>query len=644
MDGGGETTRSVTVGIWMPLPSGSQWRGEGIGRTVEFLLSGFRQRGHLGTRINFVFVTSPWVTESLRQSVSAILGGDLRGISFHEVGSAKYRFVRLVDRIFSLGGRISVDPYMVSEPDLTWFETRRSASEIFRYQTSGRDLKIARTLGAGRLRGDVAEAFGIERPPVRTKGLKLWTVSGFRQFFSELKREARYNRGPWKTVSAKLSEEEDQRPMLPGLTIAKSLAGALQKVPVLGWIVGAAVWVLRRVMSRADAFSLTEAASGVEDQIEVDLWWIPSPTIGGTEFLRQPKLVNFWDFVVGEYGHLWPEPELARIVTRVSMALHMADQVVTQSFHNKESKLLNAFQIDRSKVSVCYLTVPLQYRRYVPSFEATGTKSLETKLQAATAIRKYVQRKLLRTYRNRVEGYRHRGLELERLEEFKFESELFAVVSTQNRPYKNVAFLVDAYLWMIDRYGLDAYLFLTCPFELDDKKDVIGRIILKRNGVGRVFSLPRVPNAIHASLYHTASCTLHPSLSEGGVGSYPFMEGMAMGTPGLAASGDYMTEGRRLHPDYDAISFSSRDRRAAAKKIASVLKAPEQAYVDQLSIFESHNRWTWADVADVYTNRFQSLAGVKPLALDALRAAKPMYFDVGADGGRADTAGSRSQR
>jgi glycosyltransferase involved in cell wall biosynthesis len=176
---------------------------------------------------------------------------------------------------------------------------------------------------------------------------------------------------------------------------------------------------------------------------------------------------------------------------------------------------------------------------------------------------------------------------------------------------------------MIEKYNLDVYLILTSEFDISDKKDPIGKIIWKRRMIDRVYSLHRVPNRVHAALYHNAACTLHPSFTEGGVGSYPFLEGMVMGTPGLVAEGEYSREGFRLHPNYNEIFMSATSRKKAAAKIADTLADREGAYKRQKPIFDAHNAWQWEDVARVYADSMFRAAG----AGTPTEVTSPLYQD-----------------
>lgn len=597
-----DTQNTRVVGVWLPIPFGSHWRGEGIGRTIEFILEGFRTRGALGKDIRFVFVATSGIVEDIKSSIEKTLGPDHDGIRYVEIPSPRCRVARFIHYFFSLNGRITLDRYRIKEPSRFYLRSQPSRWSVRRKYS---DARIAVTLGINALREAVARNAGIPT--------KEWPDLHFDQtpfIDSSIRYEPRTPKqgDHWSTFTAFLDMDADARPSLAGVEIAAALYAAMSRIPFVGWLVRAANRGLRRWLRVREDRGFLRAANKPSLNSSVDVWWVPSPTVPGIEYLQKPVVLNFWDFVGAEYGYLWGSKNLAPSFSRLRIATHTAHSIITQSFHNKTARLVNTMRVLPDKVAVCYLTTPTHYRSLLPAFSRVGKKTPETKAEACRILHEYIARQRLRLYCHDLPRYASQGLQLELLEAFDFSHQSFAVVSTQNRPYKNIPFLVDTFLWMLDRYNIDSFLFLTCPFDLNDNTDRIAAAIRRRNGVGRVFSLPRIPNKVHAALYHCATCTLHPSLSEGGVGSYPFLEGMALDTPGLAAAGEYMTEGLRLHEDYLALTFSARSRPSAARSIAAVLRNPTEALSRQAHIYRRHKDWTWADVAAVYDSIFNAAA------------------------------------
>jgi glycosyltransferase involved in cell wall biosynthesis len=624
---GTKQTNTRVVGVWLPIPFGSHWRGEGIGRTIEFILEGFHARGGLGRDVTFVFFATSGIVDDIRSSIAKTLGPKHDGISYVEIPSPRCRAARFIHCLFSLNGRIILDRYRVKEPSQSYITSKPSR---WTFRRKHADSRLAATLGISALREAVACNAGIPTtgwPDLRFDQTPL-IDSSFRY-----EPRASLSTDNWSVFTAFLDADADARPSLAGVEVAAALYAAASRIPLVGWLVRAANRGFRRLLRVREQRAFLKAAMNPATSAGVDVWWVPSPTVPGVEFLQKPVVLNFWDFVGAEYGYLWGSNNLAPSFARLRIATHSAQSIITQSFHNKAARLVNSMRIPPEKVAVCYLTTPTHYRNLLPAFSRIGKKTPETKAEASDILHKYIARQRLRIYCHDLDRYTSQGLQLEILEGFDFSKQTFAVVSTQNRPYKNIPFLVDTFLWMLDQYGIDGFLFLTCPFEMDKKSDRIAAAIKRRKGVGRVFCLPRIPNRVHAALYHCATCTLHPSLSEGGVGSYPFLEGMALDTPGLAAAGEYMTEGLRLHEDYLSLTFSARSRPSAARSIAAVLSNPTEALARQTEIYRRHKDWNWTDVAAFYESIFNAAATrTKVAAPHDLTSCpcKEAFYDTGA--------------
>jgi glycosyltransferase involved in cell wall biosynthesis len=598
--------RCITVGIWLPLPQGAFWRGEGIGRTIEFVIDGFRQSGRLGQELRLVVYATSGVVDEIRDSLHSLLDGSVQGLTFVEIPSPLATFYSTVNWLFTIGGLVRLNPYRVYEAAPELLRNRKLREGLIARISGVDEKRIAATLGATQVRQRVAVKLGIDPaaiPDLRTSRIRgLLTRAEFGRSQPSDKAAA-----AWESICAKLAGEESPRLPGPGILIAKSWLENAARIPLLGRVVALAVRLVRGRLARRDSRIILQRALRLAKNANVDVWWVPSPTLPGLEYLPKRVVVNFWDCVGAEFGYLWGKRQLDVGHNRLKIACHRADVIITQSFRNRDTRLANAIRVPLSKVAVCYLTTPLRYRSLLPEFDREGRKTVRSKEEAAEIVRSYVDRAILRGVSSDITRYVDTGMQLENLLTFDFARASFAIVSTQNRPYKNVPFIVDAFLLMIDRYGLDSHLFLTCPFNFSDSSDPVAKAVLKRNGIGRVFSLPRIPNKVHAALYHCASCTLHPSLSEGGVGSYPFLEGMAVGTPGLSAACEYMTEGLRLHPQYRDLTFSPRNRAVAARQISVVLRDPASAFERQRAIFDQHAAWTWRDVAAVYESCFRTV-------------------------------------
>lgn len=614
----GATGTPLIVGVWLVLPAGLHWRGEGIGRTIEWIIEGFKDAGLLGRHVIFRIAVSSWIRADIERSFETLLGS-LEGVEFITFTTRRYRAVHLVDRIFSLNGYFRFAEFWNEVPPDLAKLTGSYGSQMgggAEAQTRSRIRRLNRkalggisALGIEPLRDRIVRDLGVPLPPDRVLLRNVLDPQDRARWSAYRKELGAYKKKYWKIISSKLMEEAAERPQLPGVKIFNQIIRTGRRIPVLKQVLGLTMRIANAFVQTGEQRDIMEFARRIDERTHVDIWWVASPALGGAEYLRKPVVANFWDFVIGEFGFLWDEPSLREIYGRVKIIMHKATAVLTQSHHNVGNKLERGFLVDPRKATVCYLTVPRTYRQHVRTFDREGVRSEASRQEAEGIVHDFLKRRAYLNMDERIETWRERGLELERLQTFPFATATYAICSTQARPYKNLDFLVDTFLWMIEKRGVDAYLILTSKFDISNPKDPIGKLIWKRRLIDRVYSLHRVPNRVHAALYHNAACTLHPSFTEGGVGSYPFLEGMVMGTPGLVADGEYSREGLRLHPDYPELLMSSTNRRKAAARIEWVLHNREAAYQRQLPVFEAHDRWKWSDVAMVYAQEMYRAAG-----------------------------------
>ena len=610
--------KRLHVGIFLPAPPGARWRGEGIAHTLEFILGGFKERGRLGTDIRLTFFTTPWLEPDLRASLTETLGS-LDGIDVVMLRSRKRDLARRLNAIFSLGGLIRRRK-PTRRLRLSDLPEKPSASFLRKYYKHGLFFAISQSEG---------RAVALERARrVETEGLD--SIGG----------------STWSSASASAEAAIAANDTTSGMRMFNMLLGIARAIPIVRRLTIRISDSMRANVERDELVYQAKDAAALKDEHGIDVWWVPQPNIDAPEYLQGPVLANFWDFVIGEYGYYWDYGSLNHIYNRVKLTLLAADAVVTQSFHNKDLKLCLGFDVPEDRVNVCYLSGPTHYKEAVPTFAASGKKTAESLQEAAEIIRTYLYRRIATNVETRAEGFHRHGNEVEKLFAFPFETAKFAMVSTQNRPYKNVPFLVDAFLKLVNERELDAYLIMTTEYSLSDPNDKIAQVIHKRHGIGRVFCLSRVPNKVHAALYHCATATLHPSFTEGGVGAFSFMEGMIMGTPGLVARGDYTLEGRRLHPDYDRLLLDPVDTDVAMDQIEYAMTHPEALYKTLLPVYEAHRTWTWADVSEAYLSVLRSLAGDARAASDTptdFLTTKRAYHSLRPLDGRASPLGQAAE-
>lgn len=617
--------RPLNIGIWLPLGAGAHWRGEGIARTIEFIINGNRKVGDLGETVEYTFFTSRFLENEIRLSLSEIIGEDIQHINFVTIKTADHRAIEIVNVIFSLFGLIK---FCKNDPEpfkLNKLEKLTSEKNIAKFYRQGKAYKASKFLGIG----DVIEVDlpGYEFPKklkFREKETKVF--SGFTQKKNPETTHQVKEKRPFE--SYRFEERVGTKYTMPGLYVFIQILKFFDKTPILRIFSRKAGGAYFRLSQSSTNRAMMKLAIENSKQAGVDVWWIVNPNVYGAEFLPGPRVTNFWDFVVGEYGYYWPKDAVQNIYARIKLVCHASDEVITQSYHNRELKAGPVLNLPKDKVNIVYLSYPDHYPEYIPSFSLSGQRTVESRREAADIIRHFVSWRQYKGFGDRGKSFHQHGFMMERLQSFEYENKVFAIISTQDRPYKNLTFIVDAFFDAVNKKGLDAYLFLTSNVDMSDKSNKLTKILMKQRSMHRIFSLPRVPNNVHAALYHCASLTIHPSFSEGGVGSYPFVEGMVMGCPGLIGVGDYSHEGQRLHPDYESLTISPYYKKDARKKIVQALSQAEETYRQQKAIFEVHARWQWQDVATSYLQVFKKAAGQKTSLPKTLQdPEKDIFFD-----------------
>ena len=79
----------LKVGIWIPLERDVYWQGEGISRTIEFIIKGMIDEGLVGSDISLTLYTTHWVEDSLQKSFLETLGENYEKVQFKYITKPK---------------------------------------------------------------------------------------------------------------------------------------------------------------------------------------------------------------------------------------------------------------------------------------------------------------------------------------------------------------------------------------------------------------------------------------------------------------------------------------------------------------------------------------------------------------------------
>lgn len=584
----------LKVGLWIPLPKGTHWQGEGIARTIEFIVNGMVQEGLVGDDISMTIYTNYWAEDSILKSFEELLGSDFNLIRFEFVTKSLVPEF-LMPSVTLLADIMFARPVLLDRK-LDRLSKRMSLSELKSYYRLHEHVKLGSPQNWSATVREPASNSGFAKAVFQRRMRTFQKKHGFR--LEELR--ANYE----EIVSSRNKDAQMRKSFRrknSEVFFDKFQAG-IGKLPF-------GRRILNRLLARAEENAMLRAVHrfSANDFPDVDVWWVPSPLAIGAELLGKPTLTNFYDFFVGEFGYYWGKVQVQEIFYRVSLVLSQATAVITQSRFNKYDKLPKPLNVEPERVFVCNFACPVHYSSYVAGLTDGTEKSESTISTAADIIREEMA--LRARSSDRHESFAKVGLQYTRLENFDFEKEKFVVISTQNRPYKNLKFVIDILPKILEAVGDEVYFFFTAEIDLSDNSDPLVKKIIRKRLQEYIFSVPRLPDRVHANLYHCATMTLHPSLSEGGVGAYPFMEGMTVGTPGLTGTGEHTKEGRLIHDNYDLVTYRNNDEQHAVERISQVLNDPNGAYKTQLPIFEAHKKWSWRRVATIYRDAFWETSG-----------------------------------
>lgn len=326
--------------------------------------------------------------------------------------------------------------------------------------------------------------------------------------------------------------------------------------------------------------------------------WLPTATLPFTRMLRGRKVFSFWDPFVFEYNEF--DDIQVRLIKRFLVIFSSADVVTTQSRAN-QAYLSSVFSIPPNRIKIVRNGAP-DYRELWGSFQE--------KLPRGTGLREGIN---MVTYWPPFEIAADRWSEafdqyaadkvnqskLFRLASSQNSKSKIILVSTQYRPYKGFAALFQ----LLDRLIMDSpdidlrFVFTT----------TIPKLISNRYAwyTERVYEISRVSDMQHAYLYAISDLVLHPSLVEGGLGSYPQFEAASLNVPSLNNFGRHVQElvdSTESPLDETIADFSMIPD--AIKRIRGLLLDPKLAESNVAATQSA--RVEWKDAARCYAEIFSS--------------------------------------
>lgn len=319
-------------------------------------------------------------------------------------------------------------------------------------------------------------------------------------------------------------------------------------------------------------------------RLPVDGWLIFFPNYSAATLLPGPRAVLFPDAMPFDFPHGWRDAEWQpggtwhRWLRRTRLLLDQGDPIITFSHHVARRHVIGMLGVAPERCHVIPLAPP-NLAPLLPGVASCMAATPDSRAAAAAMLREHAAKR----------GWTY-------LRDFPFEETAFVVVSTQDRPNKNLSIVVEALLRLLRRDLVSLKLVVTAT---PDPAEGFGRQIREVGLEHDVIAMPDLPAPEHAALFHCAALAVHPAVFEGIGMPLPFGEAISVGTPCLVAQGPHVAEGRADHDLAEDI-FDPYDAEDLARRILKVMNNREETLHRQRQVYADLARNTWAQVAAAY--------------------------------------------
>jgi hypothetical protein len=346
---------------------------------------------------------------------------------------------------------------------------------------------------------------------------------------------------------------------------------------------------------------------GVAAAVGADGWLVLMPHFTLSQRLPGRRVVLFPDAIPVDFPSGWPEAcwqadgLWAVWDSRVRATLATADAVITFSEHVARRHLVDRFGVPRARIHPIHHAA--EDRRSVLScLPPDRRRTLASRAAAAAMLRRHAAER----------GWWG-------LADYPFEHVDIIMVSTQDRPNKNLRLAAEAVLELIREARMGIRLVTASgqgnpgsPFQ---------RFVRERRLGPDALLLHDLPPDIHAALYHCAALTIHPAFFEGG--TFPFPESVSLGTPCLAALGPHTEDLLSAEPEIARYLFDPYDAAGLARLIRAGLAARDEMLTAQLAIHARLARRSVGAVARDYIDVILDRLAIAVPAADALASDTP---------------------
>jgi hypothetical protein len=338
-----------------------------------------------------------------------------------------------------------------------------------------------------------------------------------------------------------------------------------------------------------------------------DLAWMPTISHIPAKFLCAKNVASFWDPFVFEYSGF----DLAsKFFTYNILDKNLKDSnaIVTQSQANKKY-LIEIMNINEEKISVIENGNP-NYQPHVKNKRITVNNILDfwndtiTKSDvnkpgligwiANTARKPNVDVILAKL--NQSTLYRL-------VEKDSYRDSKIIIISTQDRPYKGFASLFETLNILVRDYSRNKFKF-KFVFTGAVQKSYFDKYPWAQS---LVYEFNKLTNQQHAYIYAISNLTIHPSFTEGGLGTYPMFESASLNISTLCNVGRHMIEleknsGKSLEP----LCIDLTNPNKSAEEIFKMITI-KKLRTDCIKVINSIQN-TWQSAGHKYSKFFKGIA------------------------------------
>ena len=324
--------------------------------------------------------------------------------------------------------------------------------------------------------------------------------------------------------------------------------------------------------------------------VKVDGWLAFAPDTFACLALPEPKAVLMAGMGAATFTSGVPAAIIAAGMARNERLVHVIPRIITFSRHVAQQELVLRYGADPARIHPIH-HAPVDIARELPFLPPDRRPTAQSRLLAADMLRAHAA----------AQGWEY-------LEAFPFESVDYIVVSTQDRPYKNLIVVAEAVRRLIRRDRRPIKLIMTA--RLPSPEHSATARLIEDHGLGfDIVLMPLLPRAVHAALYHAALAAVHPSLWEGGTGAWPLDEANSVGVPALVAQSASMHEFVSAHGLGEYV-FAPYDADALVQLIHHIADNRDAVRDAQLTVYRDRKAArSWARVADEYADAVCGTAG-----------------------------------